>query len=81
MFSAKDVRDFIRKNRSILDRENHYLGGWVDNGEVFLDVSVIGKPDESTLARAEESRQEAVFDLKTGKTIQTKFGKPKEGGG
>jgi len=33
------VRKFINDNKALLSRRGHYLGGWVDEGIIYLDVS------------------------------------------
>ena len=73
-FTREQVRAFIQKNKKRLGQPGHYIGGRVDDGKVYMDVSIIGTPTESTLKEAERLQQEGVFDLKSGETIYTSLG-------
>jgi hypothetical protein len=74
-FSIDDVRKFVHENIDKLQQPGHYIGGWVDDNKVYMDVSVVGDPSAETIATAEGQGQLAVFDLESFETIYTSLGK------
>ena len=67
----KHISDFIEKNKDLLSQDGNHIGGWVDGGRVYLDVSKVGEPTPETIAKAQEAKQLGVYDLEHGKTITT----------
>jgi len=72
-FSTKDVYEFVRKNRKMLDKPNHFLGGWYDteSGKIYLDVSVAVKDKAQAIGFGKEFNQKSIFDLMNLKEINT----------
>lgn len=63
-----EVEGFITRNLPYLRQQNHFFGGWVDDGKVYLDVSINAPLDEA-LELARRNDQLAVFDLATYQTV------------
>jgi hypothetical protein len=61
--NAKRLVNYIMTNRDLLEKEDHNLGGWVDEGKVYLDISVVAKTPEAAEAICRERNQLAYFDL------------------
>jgi len=72
-FTTKDVYEFIRKNRKMLDKPNHFLGGWYDteSGKIYLDVSIAVKDKTKAVSLGKKFNQKSVFDLMSLKEINT----------
>lgn len=69
--SQKHINDFIEKNKVLLSQPGNHIGGWVDNGRVYLDVSRVGEPSAKTIQEAQDAQQLGVFDLERFETIST----------
>ena len=70
-----DVRDFMQANSSLLSKPNHYVGGWVEGGELCMDVSINVSSEEEAREIGEANNQDGIFDLNTGQTIMLKQGR------
>uniref|UniRef100_A0A6H1ZS43 RelA/SpoT domain-containing protein n=1 Tax=viral metagenome TaxID=1070528 RepID=A0A6H1ZS43_9ZZZZ len=70
---TQDIYEFVRKNRKMLDKPNHFLGGWLDteSGKIFLDVSVSVKDKSKAIQLGKEFNQKSVYDLMNFKEINT----------
>lgn len=75
-FSEADLESFILRNQGLLESPENYLGAWVDNGNVYMDVSTIIADREEALRRALAAQQLGVFDLSNFTTIDTGFRRP-----
>jgi len=62
--SESDIAQYLFDHIDVLSQPGHYLGAWVDNSTVYLDVS-INAPLERALDLARQHNQLAVFDLAT----------------
>lgn len=62
-FKAEDILQFIYDNFDLLNEPGRFLGAWVDNGNVYLDVSNVVDTLEEAIPLAEAAQQLAVFDL------------------
>lgn len=61
-----EIDRFVSDHKDELKEEGAYLGGWVDSGRLFLDVSV-NIEDEAEAARvAGQNQQFAMFNAGTG---------------
>lgn len=76
--AEKYYDQFYEKNKELLSDPENHIGGWVDGGRVYLDVSRVGDASAETIAKAQEAQQLGVYDLEHGKTIPT--GQLAEGG-
>lgn len=59
------IDQFITKNISQLQNENNYIGSWICNAMIYLDVSININNVEEALSLAAEYDQLAIFDLST----------------
>ena len=78
-FSPKHIEEYIKRYKKKLKSKGAHLGTWVDEGNVYLDVSYVGEPSEKTIKMAEKAGQLAVFDLGTFQTVYTSLKKSLRG--
>jgi hypothetical protein len=64
------VRQFIAAHVDPLSKRDHYLGGWFDEGKVYLDVSVAEDDLDRAMALARSNNQLAIWDRKTNTPIR-----------
>lgn len=57
------VKSYINRHRDILSQPDTHVGAWVDDGKVYLDVSVVKSTHEAAVAVAKEHDQLGYFDL------------------
>lgn len=62
-FSKKDVAKFIEKNFDLLSDKKFNMGGWVDEGKVYLDISKLFTDKKKALQAGKEFNQLAITDL------------------
>lgn len=77
------LKDYIKQNSAMLSKRGNYLGGWVDNGRVYLDVSRVIKNEKEAVIHAMKTDQDAITDFKKGEFPRTedlvkKYGLEKE---
>lgn len=67
----EDIASYRQRHAAQLADPNTYLGAWVHNGQVYLDLSthVQSKDEAITLAHAHD--QLGIYDLGSGQTIDT----------
>jgi phage gp29-like protein len=66
------LKEYVRKHRETIKAEGNYLGGWIDNGKLYLDISKVIKDRNEAVKAAERAEQLAIYDLGEGKTIEIK---------
>ena len=71
-FKETHIDNFIQKHYDKLNEKGNHLGIWEDDGNIYLDISQVGKPDAKTIKIAEDAKQLAVFDLDSFETIPTR---------
>lgn len=71
ILSDKDIAEYIVNNRDLLQKSDHFLGGWIYEENCYLDISIRlkNKSDANRIAR--ENNQIAFFDLGTMTEITT----------
>lgn len=59
------VADWMSQNTSLLSKPGNMLGGWVDNGKLYLDIVKVFPPSqkEEALAAGKEHNQISIADL------------------
>ncbi len=64
------LQNYLHENSDLLAMPDYFLGAWIDNGTLYLDVSkrVTSKAEAVRLCR--EHDQKAYFDLENLKTIE-----------
>lgn len=68
-FTPEHIDRYVDDHAALLNRKGNHLGIWEENGNIYLDVSRVGKPSATTIAHAQAAHQLGVFDLKTFSTI------------
>jgi hypothetical protein len=68
-FNPNMVQDFIYKNSEALNKENTFVGSWVDNGNVYLDVTVQVMDKRTALELGYRNGQRAIYDANLGQVI------------
>ena len=66
------LKAYVRQHWDKIKSEGNFLGGWIDNGKLYLDISNVVKDKNEAIAKARKADQLAVFDLGRGETIQLK---------
>jgi hypothetical protein len=71
--SAQAVDKYIHTNLGELSKASHYLGGWVSDGKIHLDVSTIrvGQTVRDALDEARTRDEIAIYSLDEGKEYYT----------
>jgi hypothetical protein len=64
------LKDYIHAHREDIKAEGNYLGGWIDKGKLYVDISRVVKKKDEAIDLAREAKQLAVFDLGKGQTIE-----------
>lgn len=66
MASVSLIREWVKQLK--LD-DDDYIGAWIDEGYLYLDVSRIIPDKEEALITAKLWRQKAIYDFETGQSI------------
>ena len=67
--SVDDIATFINKHRSLLQDKTKFVGGWVDNEVVYLDISEQIFDKREALERGYKHSQLAIYNANEGKVI------------
>lgn len=67
-FTAQAIREFAKKHKDALTGEQAMIGAWVEDGKVWLDVSIVVDTNERAEQIAAQADQLAYFDLETFET-------------
>lgn len=67
--TLNDLTDYVIKNADLLSQKGLMLGGWVDGGKVYIDVSQVEKDKDRAIELALAKDQIGIYDLKKGETI------------
>jgi len=68
-FTQKDIVVFISENYDTLSQENHFIGSWISEGIVYLDVTVQVTDKRNALELGYRNGQQAIYDANVGKVI------------
>lgn len=68
-FEERDIIEFIEKNHDLLSTSNFFLGGWVENNIVYLDVSEQIFDKRTALTQGINRNQLAIFDASNSSVI------------
>lgn len=73
--SGEDILKYVKDNFEQLKQSGNNVGVWsnTEDGNTYLDVSRVGKPDIDTLMEAWKSKQLSVWDLKNSLEIKTPY--------
>lgn len=61
--TKKKLDNFIKKNMKELKKNNRYIGGWMDNNKLYLDISVNVKCPIKAVKKGKKEKQLAIFDI------------------
>lgn len=79
-FGDNHIDDYIEKYYDKLSQDGMYLGAWVDNGKVYLDVSRNVANEHEAVVAAKSADQLGIYDVKNGQTKYTnQYKQNKEG--
>ncbi len=65
-----ELEDFVGANIGILSQPAYFLGGWLDEGFFYLDVSVALQGRHKALKFAAENNQKAIWHPSTKRSIE-----------
>jgi hypothetical protein len=68
-FESKDLKNFVAKNAIHFAAGNRFIGGWVDDKLVYLDVSVNIKNLEKAIYTGISNNQLAIYDCESNVSI------------
>jgi hypothetical protein len=63
----QDLKALIKRVRA-----TEFIGLWLDNGIIYIDISRVIQSKEKALKLAKEQNQRAIFDIKNNKVIFVK---------
>lgn len=69
-FDSNALQSYVLENSDLLAKEAHFLGAWIDNSIVYLDVSIQVSQKQNALKIAKQANQLAIFDLANLKSIE-----------
>ena len=64
------VKMYVKDNDDILSLPGMYLGSWIDNGVLYIDISNVIDNEHDALRMAVANKQLAYYDLNNAKTIE-----------
>ena len=68
-FENKDISNYMAKHINKLSDERCFLGGWVNENQVFLDISINLQDLETAILYGINGSQQSIFDCANNKTI------------
>lgn len=68
-FNSGYIDKFIDDNIKLLSNPKCFIGTWVENDTVFIDISMNLQNRRASLAFAQDNGQIAIFDVLNNKTI------------
>jgi hypothetical protein len=66
----ESVSNYIREHGFTLNNPINYLGSWVDDGYLYLDISRNYDTLEVAMRHARTNEQLAIYDITNNKTIE-----------
>ena len=67
--NVENIATFINKHRSLLQDKTKFIGGWIDNDTVYLDISEQLFDKREALERGYKHNQLAIYDANEGEVI------------
>ena len=67
--NVDNIATFINKHRSLLQDKTKFIGGWIDNDTVYLDISEQLFDKREALERGYKHNQLAIYDANEGEVI------------
>lgn len=69
-FEYETIKVYILDNWYTLEQENTYIGTWINENKVYLDISVILSNIYEALKFGKANKQKAIYDLREKKEIK-----------
>ena len=69
--TPQHISDFVNKHTAELSHPDNYLGGWLDNGKFYLDISSHVPHLGRATTEAVRAQQLGIYDLGRGQTLGT----------
>ena len=67
--SVDDIATFINRHRTLLQDKTKFIGGWIDNEVVYLDISEQIENKREALELGYKHNQLAIYDANLGQVI------------
>lgn len=67
-FNQDTVKEYLRNNAKALAQPGNHLGGWIDGGKVYLDVSRVVSDQAEAMAAAKDADQLAIYNINSGQS-------------
>lgn len=64
-FSKDSIKNFVESNIELLSDSDNFVGTWVSDSKVYLDISKSIEYKFNAIETAKRYNQLAIFDLKT----------------
>jgi len=64
------VSQYVKEKGLELHSVHNHLGGWFDNGKLYLDISNVTLDLRNALYKGLRNGQKAIYDFQTGKDIE-----------
>lgn len=69
-FNVKALKKVITKNIELLSNPSNFLGTWIDNGNVYIDISESINDRETAIKLGKERHQLGIYDISNQQTIE-----------
>lgn len=63
------ANDLVKKVDGLADPTTHYVGTWVDDGKLYIDLSVHVEDRDEAIVKAEKAEQLAIWDFALGESV------------
>ena len=71
-FNVKLLKSLVKKEFELLKENENFLGTWLEDNKIYIDISKNFNDKEKALQVAEENKQLAIFDLQKMESIYLK---------
>ena len=68
-FNVKLIKSLVKQEFNLLKNDKYFIGTWLENGKVYIDISSNFSNLEKALEVAENNKQLAIYDINENKTI------------
>ena len=63
------ANDLVRKVEGLADPSTHFIGAWIDGGNLYIDLSVHVQDKDSALVKAAKADQLAIWDFENSESV------------
>ncbi len=68
-FNQVSVNNFIVENLNLLKRDNYFIGTWIYEGKIYLDISINLSSKSEAIKAGKKNNQLAIYDIVNCKSI------------